>query len=127
MSIATSVAVRLSPCLRVMRAGLVACVLGVGLWQGQPAMAVAALAGLGRSPKCSRIDISGVGEIRLTVYQQQCRVRLLVGSTAWPALLVLHLQAEDGRRYQLPLLRDSVARGDWRRLQVAIRALLQKT
>lgn len=126
MSIAASVAIGPSPCLRALRAGLLASVLGVGAWCGQPALAAALAAGLRRAAICSRIDISGVGEMRLTVYQQQCRVRLLPGCTAWPGLLVLHLQEEGGRRHWLPLPCDAMPRTDWRRLQVAVRALLQK-
>jgi hypothetical protein len=126
MSIAASVAVRPSPCLRALRAGLAASVLAVGAWSGQPLLAAATLARLRRDANCSRIDISGVGEIRLTVYQQQYRARLLDGCTVWPAALLLHAELEDGRRLWLALLPDSVAGGDWRRLQAAIRAQLQK-
>jgi hypothetical protein len=126
MSIAASVAVRASPCLSVLRAGIVASVLAVGAWSGQPLLAAAALAGLRREINCSRIDISGVGEIRLTVYRKQCRASLLDGCTAWPGALLLHLELEDGRRLWLVLLPDCVGGGDWRRLQAAIRTQLQK-
>lgn len=105
---------------------MLASVLGVGLWLGLPLLALALLASLRPNVNCRHIDISGVGEMRLTVYQQQCRVRLLAGSTVWPGLLVLQLRQEDGGRLWLPLLPDSVAPGDWRRLQLAVRALLQK-
>jgi len=126
MSIAASVAVRPSPCLRVLRAGIVASVLAVGAWSGQPLLAVAALTCLRREANCSRIDISGVGEIRLTVYRKQCRARLLDGCTAWPGALLLHMELEGGQRLWLALLPDSVAGGEWRRLQAAVRAQLQK-
>jgi hypothetical protein len=126
MSIAASVAVRASPCLCALRAGFAASVLAVGAWSGQPLLAAAALAGLRRDVNCSRIDISGVGEIRLTVYQQQYRARLLDGCTVWPAALLLRVELEDGRRLWLALLPDAVAGGDWRRLQAAIRTQLQK-
>ena len=126
MSIAASVAVRPSPCLRALRAGMAASVLAVGAWCGQPLLAAAALAGLRRDVNCSHIDISGVGEIRLTVYQQQYRARLLDGCTVWPAALLLHWELEDGRRLWLALLPDAVGAADWRRLQAAIRAQLQK-
>ncbi|MCE3264667.1 MAG: hypothetical protein K0R43_3746 [Pseudoduganella sp.] len=125
MSIAASVAVRPSPCLRVLRAGLVASVLAVGAWCGWPLLA-AALASLRREVNCSHIDISGVGEIRLTVYQQQWRARLLDDCTLWPGVLLLHAELADGRRLWLVLLPDAVAGPDWRRLQAAIRAQLQK-
>lgn len=126
MSIAASVAVRPSPCLRALRAGLVASVLAVGAWSGQPLLAAALLAGLRRGANCSHVDISGVGEIRLTVYRKQCRARLLGGCTVWPGVLLLHTELEDGRRLWLALLPDCVAPGEWRRLQVAIRTQLQK-
>jgi hypothetical protein len=126
MSIAASVAVRPSPCLRALRAGLVASVLAVGAWAGLPLPALALLAALRRDVNCSRIDISGVGEIRLTVYRKQCRARWLDGCTVWPAALLLHAELEDGRRLWLVLLPDSMAGGEWRALQAAIRAQLQK-
>ena len=126
MSIAASVAVRPSPCLRALRAGIVASVLAVGAWSGQPLLATAALAGLRREVNCSHIDISGVGEIRLTVYRKQCRARWLDGCTVWPGAMLLHAELEDGQRLWLALLPDSVAAGEWRRLQAAIRAQLQK-
>lgn len=126
MSIAASVAVRPSPCLRALRAGLVASVLAVGAWGGFPLLAAALLAALRREANCSRLDISGVGEIRLTVYQRQSRARLLDGCTVWPAVLLLHLELEEGGRMWLALLPDSVAGGEWRPLQAAIRAQLQK-
>ncbi|MGW8393237.1 protein YgfX [Pseudoduganella sp. HUAS MS19] len=126
MSIAASVAVRPSPCLCALRAGIVASVLAVGAWGGQPLLAAALLAGLRRDVNCSHIDISGVGEIRLTVYRKQCRARLLGGCTAWPGALLLHLELDGGRRLWLVLLPDSVTGGGWRRLQAAIRAQLQK-
>jgi len=126
MSIAASVAVRPSPCLRAMRAGLVASVLAVGAWCGQPLLAAAVLARLRRDVNCSRIDISGVGDVRLTVYQKQCPARWLDGCTVWPHAMLLHAELADGRRLWLVLLPDSVAGGDWRRLQAAVRAQLKK-
>ncbi|HAT31836.1 MAG TPA: hypothetical protein DCW29_13565 [Janthinobacterium sp.] len=55
--------------------------------------------------KARRIDISGVGQIRLTVYQHMdgvdangegFAVSLMAGSTLWPGLLLLRLRREDG-------------------------------
>lgn len=126
MSIAASVAVRPSPCLCVLRAGLVASVLAVGAWCGLLLVAAALLAGLRREVKCSRIDISGVGDLRLTVYQQQYRARLLGDCTLWPGALLLHAELEDGRCFWLVLLPDSLPGGQWRQLQAAVRAQLQK-
>ncbi|WP_342113586.1 protein YgfX [Pseudoduganella sp. OTU4001] len=108
-----------------MRAGLVASALAVAAWGGVLPLAAAALASLRRPANCTRLDISGVGEIRLTVYQQQCRAQLLGDCTVWPGAVLLHAELEDGRRLWLVLLRDSVASGDWRRLQAAVRAQLQ--
>ena len=126
MSIAASVAVRASPCLRVLRAGFVASVLAVAAWSGWLLPAAALLAGLRRDVNCSHIDISGVGVLRLTVYQQQYRARLLRDCTLWPCALLLHAELDDGRRLWLVLLPDCVADGAWRCLQAAVRAQLQK-
>jgi hypothetical protein len=82
--------------------------------------------------KTHRIDISGPGQVRLTV-QQDLRtndaegaagmpVRLLAGSTVWPQLMVLLLRSEDGRRFVLPILCDSVPPQQFRALAVALRA-----
>jgi toxin CptA len=75
-----------------------------------------------------RIDISGVGQLRLTVQQGvgQAGARagvmhLLPGSTVWPGLLLLRLRGDDGKHCALVLLPDSVAAGRFRRLAVAIR------
>jgi toxin CptA len=77
-----------------------------------------------------RIDISGVGQIRLTV-QLNVRptsgsgapVRLIAGSTVWPHVMVLLLRAEDGAVTVLTVLPDSVAPHQFRALAVAIRAI----
>jgi toxin CptA len=75
-----------------------------------------------------RIDISGLGQLRLTVQQglgpQGARaavVRLVPGSTVWPGLLLLRLRGDDGKVRALVLLPDSVEPGQFRRLSVAIR------
>jgi toxin CptA len=79
-----------------------------------------------------RIDISGLGQLRLTV-QQDLRgrgahgqngvpVMLLSGSTLWPQLLLLRLQTADGAVVVLPVLRDSVTPQQFRALAVALRA-----
>lgn len=97
-----------------------------GLWQAPSwpgwlslAAALALLITLCRPVKPVGIDISGVGRIRLTVYQQQ--VRLLPGSTFWPWLMLLRLQAE--RSCWLLVLPDSVAPDGFRRLALALRAI----
>ncbi|HZV64725.1 MAG TPA: protein YgfX [Telluria sp.] len=77
-----------------------------------------------------RIDISGVGELRLTVQLDLCAapargvpVRLAPGSTLWPQLLLLRLRAEDGALTVLAVLPDSVGPGQFRALAVALRAI----
>jgi hypothetical protein len=90
--------------------------------------------------KTRRIDISGVGQLRLTV-QQDMRMRtaddavlagagavgvpvaLLPGTTIWPAVMLLRLRSEQGEVTLLPVLRDSVARGEFRALAVAVAAI----
>lgn len=71
------------------------------------------------------IDISGLGQLRLTVQQdigaRSAPLRLLPGSTVWPGLILLGLRGEDGVVRRLTLLPDSVAVGQFRRLSVAIR------
>ncbi len=95
--------------------------------------------------KTRRLDISGVGQLRLTV-QQDIRtgsatagvaaagavredagaegvpVVLLAGSTVWPRLMLLRLRHEDGAVTLLPVLPDSVAPGVFRSLAVAASA-----
>jgi toxin CptA len=79
-----------------------------------------------------RIDISGLGQLRLTV-QQDLRGRgahsqngvpamLLSGSTLWPQLMLLRLRLADGALVVLPVLRDSVTPQQFRALAVALRA-----
>jgi toxin CptA len=90
--------------------------------------------------KTHRIDISGTGEVVLTV-QQGLRKRslagqpdaaddaagvvLLPGSVVWPPLMLLRLgvSGTGGRVQVLPVWRDSVAPGAWRSLAVAVLAL----
>jgi toxin CptA len=93
-----------------------------------------------RRPKTHRIDISGTGELRVTV-QQDLRVprpvrhapdgdvpgsdgaplALLSGSVLWPGLMVLRLGgAKRGLPVWLPIWRDSLDREAWRTLAVAL-------
>jgi toxin CptA len=82
--------------------------------------------------KTHRIDISGLGQLRVTVQQELqtndaegepgTAVTLLAGSTVWPQLMLLLLRSEDGRRFVLPILRDSVPPQQFRALAVALRA-----
>jgi toxin CptA len=116
----------------------VAAALGAGLarpfWLPLLGAAACALAGvlilsaLGPGRKVRGIDISGLGQLRLTVQQdigaravQTAPLRLLPGSTLWPGLLLLRLRGPDGVSWRLVLLPDSVAAGQFRRISVAIR------
>ncbi len=137
MSIAVSAIIHPSPSLRVAQAALCAAVLACGVWAG-PGVAGALLLAAGmagvvcqrRLVKLARIDISAVGQIRLTVYHQReirhagrgQRVRLMPGSTLWPGLLLLRLGSEAGRCYWLVVLPDSAAPEVRRRLALAARA-----
>ena len=89
-----------------------------------------------------RIDISGLGEIRLTVQHSIGAtpgsepgmapaapelVRLVAGSTLWPGLLLLTLQGDQhGARTVLTILPDSVAPDQFRRLAVSINAIARR-
>jgi toxin CptA len=144
MSIAVSVFIRPSPTLRVGQAALCLAVLACGAWLLPNVAGVLLLAGgvaggvCGRGlVKPARIDISTVGQIRLTVYQQKDAqhagvgqgVRLMPGSTLWSGLLLLRLQGEgggagrQGRGYWLAVLPDSAAPDVRRRLALAVRAI----
>lgn len=83
-----------------------------------------------------RIDISGVGQLRLTVQQQLGEgaaaagipapgspMTLLPGATVWPCCILLRLRTEDGATWPLVLLPDMAAAGQYRALAVAMRAL----
>lgn len=89
-----------------------------------------------RHRKPIHIDISGVGQIRLTevcaagactntkrphVRGSTGVVRLAGDSTIWPHLLLLRLLSESGKISTLPVLPDSVSRDDFRALSVACR------
>jgi toxin CptA len=151
MSIAVSAVVTPSRRLRALVAayGLanVAAALAVGFMQPDRfalaplsgilffAVAACLLHSLANPTKTLRIDISGVGRVRLTVQQDMGAgaanavpapagevVGLLAGSTRWPQLMLLRLQNEEGAVTLLPILRDSVAPGVFRALAVAVAA-----
>jgi toxin CptA len=149
MSIAVSAVVKPSRCLRALVGGYalvnLAAAFALGwLWRERFALAplcaaafLLAAACLGRAAgaraKTRRIDISGVGRLRLTVQQDVGSAgarpppagetaRLLADSTVWPQLLMLRLRTEDGVR-SLALLPDSVGPEAFRRLAVAVGAL----
>jgi toxin CptA len=84
-----------------------------------------------------QLDISGVGQLRVTkmdVPIGSCQeknwphvkgggevVRLSKDSTIWPHLLLLRLQADNGKITVVPVLPDSVSRDGFRALSVACR------
>jgi toxin CptA len=91
------------------------------------------LRSLGPRRKVRRLDISGLGQLRLTVQQgigasdaRVALVRLLPGSTVWPGLMLLRLCGEDGVVCALVLLPDCVEPGQFRRLSVAIRDIASR-
>ena len=87
-----------------------------------------------RRAKMHRIDISGTGEVVLTVQQglrapNAMAVTLLPGSVVWPPLMLLRLRPADtsARVQVLPVWRDSVGPGVWRVLTVALLAAGRRT
>jgi toxin CptA len=130
MSIAVSVIVRPSLVLRIAHAGLCSCVMAsAAVCPGSVAPVLCLLAGalawlFGRPPAIARtLDISGVGQLRLALYQHiGTASALLSGSTLWPHLLLLRLGDEAGRVQVLAVLPDSVAAVEWRALALACRA-----
>jgi toxin CptA len=134
MSIAVSVLVRPSRLLRLLQGGfclslaLAACAVPPEQAWLLAAAALAALHTAIRPVKPVHIDISGVGRIRLTVYQYSgAEMRLLAGSTFWPQLMLLRLQPAQGRSCWLLVLPDSVARQQFRRLALALRAIAARS
>lgn len=92
--------------------------------------ALAASRAAARSGTAHQIDISGVGEIRLTVQQSMGDaapgqlVQLLPGSTIWPHVLLLLLHdAGNGCLTILTILPDSVPPEQFRKLAVSVRAI----
>jgi hypothetical protein len=91
-----------------------------------------------RRPKAHRIDISGTGELRVTVQQDMgvggappgglpaagVPVHLLPGSVAWPVLAVLRYRVPGAPAKAaagaLPVWRDSMDAAAWRALAVAL-------
>ncbi len=131
MSIAVSVIVRPSRGLRVAHAGLCCGVMAsAAVCPGVLASLLCLLAGAlawwrGRPPAIAhRLDISGVGHVRLAVYQHNDGARrLLGGSTLWPRLLLLRLCDPAGKVWLVAVLPDSIAAADWRAVALACRAV----
>ena len=152
MSIAMTVVVAPSRRLRMLAAGfgasLAAAALAAGLLPpvhtpaGTLVAATLLFAGLCllhaalRPAMVHRIDISGVGRLRLTVQQDLrpdapggMQVALLPGSTLWPQLMLLRFGPVDaagaraGRGRCVVVFRDSVAPDAFRALAVALGAV----
>lgn len=154
MTIAVSVTVRPSRILFLMVAAmsLIASVVGFGIglgyigelsilyrWPIAAFILFTAVFGFYhgiRHRKLIHMDISGVGQIRLTevcsagacadpkrphVRDSSGVVRLSGDSTIWPHLLLLRLLSDSGKISILPVLPDSVPRDDFRALSVACR------
>ena len=150
MSIAVSVVIIPSPVLRLIRLGFGAANLGAAAalgfatpwpssWLAVAGAGCCLLAGVlvlcsgGLDPKVSRIDISGLGQLRQTVQQgigsnigPTTPVQLLPASTIWPGLLLLRLRGEDGAVRSLVLAADSIEAGKFRQLSVAIRDIASR-
>jgi toxin CptA len=160
MSIAVSVVVGPSLIHRLLLAGWGLAQLGAALAVGVAAPArfpwaswlalvlalagAALLHGAARRPKTHRIDISGTGELRVTVQQDvrpartesavfafqgaggqhgvaaAAAVELLPGSVVWTVLVLLRYAAPGAPAGVLPVWRDSVDTKAWRALAVAL-------
>jgi hypothetical protein len=87
--------------------------------------------------KAYSVDISGLGQIRLTEIRKPSKILqendstvvcLGRGSTLWPNMLLLRLKSESQRVTVVPIFRDSVSAGDFRKISVACRWIaLHKT
>jgi len=150
MSIAVSALVRPSRIQRFVLAccGLALCAAALAIGLAAPghfrvaplvaaALAIAGAAVLGAAavrPKTHRIDISGTGDLRVTVQQdvdgRDCRgepgghagghVALLPGSVIWLMLMLLRYAAPGTGPRVLYVWRDSVDAAVWRALAVAL-------
>jgi len=147
MSIAVSVVVGPSRIQRLLLLGCglaqsaAAFAVGIGAPARFPAAALLALLLAGsaavllrsaaRPPKTHRIDISGTGELRVTVQQDVgagastdsaavAPALLLPGSLVWPVLAVLRYTRPDLPAGVLAVWRDSVDPASWRALAVAL-------
>lgn len=86
-----------------------------------------------RQPTVRQLDISGLGELRLTVQQslgsapaQARSVHLAPGSTLWPGLLLLQLRGAAPGHTVLLIVPGCVAPGQFRKLAVSIRTIARR-
>ena len=94
------------------------------------AAAAGAVAGLVAAGNKRRIDISGVGEMRVTVQQKLALAvidnmpcRLMPGSAVWPGLLMLLMRGDKEKTVIVAVFADSVSAEEFRALAVAMRAI----
>lgn len=161
MTIAVSATITTSPTWRaavaafgLLHATLAACIatdaLGPFHWSPLLIAAHTAAAAMGclcavQRPTRRRVDVSGVGQITVTVQHELRRrtvagmamqlapaassvpVRLLPGSTLLPGLLVLELADEQGALQRLLVLPDGVTGDGFRRLSVALRCVAARS
>lgn len=92
--------------------------------------AAGALAGLASVGNKRRIDISGPGQMRVTVQQKLAQsgrqtppCQLMPSSAVWPNVLMLLVRGDDGKAVVVAVLADSVSAGEFRALAVAMRAI----
>jgi toxin CptA len=120
-------------------AWLAACPAGMFLFPGALAAGCFACAGAAmqafrRAGKMRRIDISGLGKLRVTVQRNGGKTdeksavpsglaTLQPGSTVWPRLLMLLLRDAEGGLSVVAVLPDSVNAEQFRALAVAIRTM----
>lgn len=96
------------------------------------AVALLAARAAASAPTMRRIDISGLGEIRLTVQHgidagARAPLTLLPGSTIWPGLLLLSLRDPASPAVTvLAILPDSVAHGQFRKIAVSVNAIARR-
>ena len=115
--LAAALAIGLAPPGQVRLAHIVAAALAVA---GSAVLAAAVL-----PPKTHRIDISGTGDLRITVQQDvglppEGYAVLLPGSVIWPMLMVLRHAAPGTGPRVLCVWRDGVDAAAWRALAVAL-------
>jgi hypothetical protein len=80
-----------------------------------------------------RLDISNSGDIIFrslasnSFGSESIAMRLSEGSTLWPQLMVLSLRSHDGNVVVVPILRDCVDPGTFRKLSVALNWIAMKS
>ncbi|MGZ8288332.1 MAG: hypothetical protein ACXW2U_09810 [Telluria sp.] len=129
-SLAIYAALNLAAALLVLAAGPAAFSAPYAISACCTVAACAAARACARGGNKRLIDISGLGDLRVTVQQntgetgrENTLSTLLPGSTLWPDLLVLLLGSEHGKTAPLLVFADSVKGDQFRALAVAARAI----